>query len=99
MKLNISQSLALVHYLTQKFNHDYTGYHLSLSGLFQGEYRELRIIHEYGMAGKLWNNNGKIYVSGHSHGEVDKNTYIEEQKEIAEINAEIEEILEKLSDK
>lgn len=87
MKLNIHQSLAIVRFLSDKYNFNFLyHYFYELGNLFSGNVKELRIISKYGAAGKLWNNNDRIYVSGWSRSEVDEETFENQEKELDEVN-------------
>lgn len=97
MKLNNKQSFAILAVLREynlitdwPFSYNL----ISISALFDDEDREVRIISKYGMAGKLWNNNDKIYISGHNQNEASEEQYNKEQKEIAEVNQRIQSIID-----
>jgi hypothetical protein len=95
MKLNISQTVALIAFLVKEYDkHLLTFYFQNLAELCKNEATELRIISKYGMAGKLWNNNGKIYISGHSPSEISKEDYAAQRIEIDKVNEQIAEIIE-----
>ena len=58
------------------------------------EITEWRIIAKYGLAGKIWNLDDSIYITGYSPVEVSKSTHEKQQKEIDILNKEINKILE-----
>ena len=89
MKFNNKQSFAILSLLvSEKYlrAEDIFRHHNDFGELFDGECKELRVIHKYGAAGKLWNNHDRIYISGHSENEINKEKYFLEQQEIKEIN-------------
>jgi hypothetical protein len=90
MKLNTHQSLAIVRFLTDHYQFNFLYHHFNdLAKLFNGDTKELRIIPKYGMAGKLWNSNDRIYVSGWSRSEVDEETFEYQQKELDDVNEKL----------
>ena len=95
MKLNIHQSLAIVRYLNETYQLNFLyHYYNELGQLFNGDISELRIIPKYGMAGKLWNNDGRIYITGYSPAEIDKKEYDQQQKELEQVNNDLRMIVE-----
>ena len=93
MKLTNKQSLAVAEYLIH--SDLIKNYYLrELGELFDGDIKELRVIHRFGAAGKIWNNNGRIYVTGWGHSEISANEYQKQQGQIDEINRIIAEIIE-----
>lgn len=95
MKLNHHQSLSIVRYLTDTFVFNFLYHHYDvLAELFEGHSTELRIIPRYGMSGKLWNNNGRIYITGYSPDEIGKKEYKAQQKELDKINDDLRMIVE-----
>ena len=95
MILNTKQEKALIEWATQHSKLDPRSLTHDVHRLAIGEVRELRIISEFGMAGKLWNNNGKIYVSGYYPSEISKNEYNKQRKRIDKLNAELLELMER----
>jgi hypothetical protein len=103
MKINNKQACAIIRYLiTNKLFGDLnTTWPITdalpiLGELFDGEIKEARIIYRYGMAGKIWNNNGRIYITGRNHHELSQIPEGLAKMEINEIesaNKNIEEIL------
>lgn len=96
MKLNNKQSFAILSFLVSEklLTSEYVfRHHRDFGELFDGECKELRVITRYGAAGKLWNSNDRIYVSGHSDTEVNKEKYFLERQEITVINGIIENII------
>ena len=89
MKLNVSQSIAVIKILVYEYGPTILDEYLSIARLFSKKSSEIRIIHRYGMAGKLWNNNGRIYISGHNKDEIGETEYLKEQVEIQQVNREI----------
>ena len=59
-----------------------------------GEIHEWRIMSDFGMAGKLWNANDKIYVSGYGTSEVSKKAYTAQEEIIDKMNEELKEMIE-----
>lgn len=57
------------------------------------EIREWRVVYNWGFAGKIWNVDDEIYVTGASPHELDKKAYKEQQKIIERWNAEIRTLL------
>lgn len=101
MKLNNKQSLAIINLLicNKMVNSDLIFRELvSFGELFDDQTKEIRVIHKYGGAGKLWNSGGRIYVSGHSHSEVNEIHYQKERGEIDEVNKNINELIELYTD-
>lgn len=102
MKLNQIQRYALMAWLVKSFpeiSEDYSVLY-SFDEFCDGEIREWRIISKYGMAGKIWNNDDRIYISGHSGGELDGfegKIYKAQQKEINALNVELKELMGILS--
>jgi hypothetical protein len=101
MKLNNKQSLAILNLLicnkmvdSERIFRDL----ISFGELFDDQTKEIRVIHRYGIAGKLWNANGRIYVSGHSDREVNDIHYQKERGEIDEVNNHILGLIELYSD-
>lgn len=93
MKLNIKQSLAIAHYLLINsliLDHNL----IELGDLFNEETNELRVIHPYGMAGKIWNSGNEIYITGWSPRELNKNDFKRQQLKIEEINKDIKDLIE-----
>lgn len=96
-KLNHKQSFAIASYLlSANLISDYNI--RDLGELFDEEAKELRIIKAFGMAGKLWNNNDRIYVSGWGHSEIPSEQYQKQQGRIDEINKNIAEFIELYKD-
>lgn len=96
MKLNNKQSLAIISYLLETkiiSIETFEDYYNSFGQLFDDEAREIRVISKYGMAGKLWNNNNKIYITGWSYNEIKENDYNKQQKEVDKYNKDIEFLL------
>lgn len=92
MKLNLAQIFAVLYILQEKYGKFKQDELYFLSKLFDGKCPELRIIYRYGMAGKLWNNNGRIYVTGPSKKEFGYS--LEVDKEIKEVNSNIAKAIE-----
>ena len=97
MKLNNKQSMAI---LCQLINNgllrpdNIPMCSTELAELFDDEIKEVRCISRFGMAGKLWNNDGRIYVSGHNSSEIGPVLYKEEQEIIKDINGQIAKLIE-----
>jgi hypothetical protein len=57
-----------------------------------GKIREWRVIPEFGFAGKIWNNDDRIYVSGYSGGELggfESEAYKTQQEKVDKINEDL----------
>jgi len=101
MKLNAKQICHLIAFLySNKFLSEYNfSQDLSALGeLFDGEIKEARIISRYGMAGKLWNNNDKIYITGYNESEQQPKLYKIQCSEIESANRNIAAIIEMYKD-
>jgi len=101
MKLNQNQKFALAMWLGEKVKGLWNNI-----GIVQEyddfcnedpRYYEWRIIHNFGMAGKIWNVNDAIYVTGYSPCEFpsvrDKKEQKKHQKEVDQWNKEIAQLL------
>lgn len=91
MKLNKLQRRALAIWLGEKIprlSQDHSVVY-SFDSFCDGDILEWRIIYPFGMAGKIWNNLDKIYVTGYSQGEIGKAAYNRQQKIIEKWNEEI----------
>jgi len=55
--------------------------------------KEWRIIYRYGFAGKIWNYDDRLYITGYSPHELSKKSFIKQQKEIDKWNDEIKYLL------
>lgn len=95
MKLNKKQRYALALWLGSKtkFAHDTHSIVASFDEFCDGEIPEWRIMHQFGMAGKLWNVHDRIYVTGYSQGEIGKAQYNKQQEVIDKMNQELAVIL------
>ena len=62
------------------------------------ETKEWRIIGKFGIAGKLWNNDDRIYVSGYSNGEIGDAKYKEQQIKIDNMNVELGKLINMWAD-
>lgn len=60
----------------------------------KGQIREWRIIGIFGMAGKLWNSAGKIYITGYSRSELNAEAFETQEIQIEQINKIISERME-----
>ena len=60
----------------------------------KGQIREWRIIGIFGMAGKLWNSAGKIYITGYSRNELGAKAFETQEIKIDELNKTIAERME-----
>jgi len=58
-----------------------------------GEYTEWRVMSCFGMAGKIWNVNDRIYITGYSPYEMPKKYYKGQQLIIEKWDKEIAELL------
>jgi hypothetical protein len=98
MKLNKTQRYALLQFLCQDLNIDisFCGF-IEFDEFCDGDITEWRVVHRYGMAGKIWNN-GRIYISGFSSGEIGKKQYKKQQEEIEEFNKSLETIISNWAD-
>jgi hypothetical protein len=67
-----------------------------------GKFAEWRIIYHFGSAGKLWNHNGRIYVSGH-HSRIecggDSKVFQEEMEQIDAWNTELQKLMNYWADR
>jgi len=98
MILNEYQQRALLLWLGNNgIKHTYSEIVANFHNFANGEIREWRIIHQFGMAGKLWNNNDKIYVSGWSSCEVSKKEYEETNRVVDKMNEELADLVKKWS--
>jgi hypothetical protein len=97
MKLNQNQKIALALWLGEKVTGLWrnTGIVSEYDDFCNGDprYVEWRIIHPFGMAGKIWNVYNEIYVTGWSSCEMDKKEYKKHAKVIDKWNEEIRELL------
>ena len=97
MKLNNKQSLAIVKLLVDnKMLSADTAlrYATDFGELFDDGCREIRVISRYGAAGKLWNVDNRIYVTGKSLAEcLDSDKYQNQIFEIDEINKNIAQLI------
>ena len=104
MKLNSKQICHIIGFLySNKFISDYNfAQDLSAMGeLFDEEIKEARIIRKYGMAGKLWNNSNRIYITGHNDSELATMEKFHQKQEPIEIemaNSNIAQIIEMYKD-
>jgi hypothetical protein len=99
MNLNKFQRIALCCWLIAEYPYlskDSSFIH-DFNEFCDGKIREWRIISKFGMAGKIWNNNDRIYISGYSPNELKEVVYLEHCKEIDAINKELEQLLKKWS--
>jgi hypothetical protein len=104
MKLNNKQSCAIIRYLiTNKLLGDLnttwpiTDALSTLGELFDDEIKEARIIYRYGVAGKIWNNSGRIYITGRNDSELAQlkpGLALQEKNEIESANVNIAHIIE-----
>ena len=100
MKINHRQACHIIRYLiSNKFLGDNLNFVLpdtldTIGELFDEEIKEARIIVRYGMAGKLWSNDGRIYISGWSHNEIGEKRFNIQQIEIESANSNIAAIIE-----
>ena len=97
MKLNQLQRYALLDWLSKNIVN-----FVSMQILYDfdrfcdGEITEWRVIPTFGLAGKLWNNCDRIYITGYSHGELDGpdgKTYKKQQERIDKWNEELAELI------
>jgi len=94
MKLKKIQRYALLGWLCENVPH-----FMDISIIYDwdkfcdGKIPEWRVISNFGMAGKLWNNCGRIYISGYSPCELDKKGYAKQQEKIDKWNEAIAELL------
>lgn len=97
MKLNQKQRYALFGWLCQNINRFMdmqTVY--DFDRFCDGEMSEWRVINGFGMAGKLWNNCGKIYITGYSPVEIgghESKAWKDQQEKIDKWNEEINELI------
>lgn len=97
MKLNQRQRYALLAFLVKKFP-NFFDMHIAydFDNFCDGEIREWRVISKYGMAGKLWNNHDRMYITGYSAGELDGfegKRYKKQSEEIKQLNEELAEAI------
>ena len=94
MKLNQRQRYALLDFLVKTFPNFFDmQIAYDFDRFCDGEIREWRVISRYGMAGKLWNNCDRIYISGYSRCEVSEEQFKKQSEEIDKINAELAEAI------
>jgi hypothetical protein len=100
IKLNHTQAFNIIHFLVENgFIWTYPA--TTIGKLFDGLIEEAQIISLYGMAGKLWNNNGRIYITGHNDAglaQIGKEAARIERTQIEEANSEIATIIEMYKD-
>jgi hypothetical protein len=86
IKLNHKQAMVINNFLWQNgFFSQWTYSANTLGELFDGEIIEARILSRFGMAGKIWNNNGRIYISGHNEAELNQLLSDAKKREINDI--------------
>jgi hypothetical protein len=99
MKLNEYQKRALLIWLgNNEVKHSYADVVGNFDNFANGEIIEWRIMSQFGMAGKIWNNDDRIYVSGWSRSEVSEEHFKETNKVVDKMNEELAELVEKWSD-
>lgn len=91
MKLNQQQRYALAMWLGGKIEYlsQDSSVVCSFDEFCDGDIPEWRIICKFGLAGKIWNNCGRIYVSGYSQFEIGKRAYMDQQEIIEKWNNEL----------
>jgi len=67
----------------------------TMDEFFNGDINEFRIISNFGMAGKIYNVDERIFIKGHSFREISDKDYEKEIAMIGEWNKEIAELIEK----
>lgn len=101
MKLNKEQKIALAMWLGEKVKGLWNNIGIvSEYDDFCNEnerYVEWRIIHNFGMAGKIWNTIDSIYVTGYSPCEMEAKRYKKHLEEVNQWNKEIQELLTNFS--
>ena len=96
MKLNQVQRYALLNWLSKNIRNFFN---LSTSYNFDefcdGDITEWRVISDFGMAGKLWNNCDRIYITGYSPCEIGVNSkeWKKHLKQVEKWNEEIAEVI------
>lgn len=95
MKLNKEQRIALAMWLGSKVRNIFDDHSVvtGFENFCDGEYTEWRVIYTFGMAGKIWNYDDRIYVTGYSSGEIGTRAYNKQQETIDAWNKEIEKLL------
>ena len=95
MKLNKLQRQALAFWLGEKIPSIFKDHSVvySFNSFCDGDIHEWRIIYPFGFAGKIWNSNDTIYVTGASHGEIGKRNYDKQQIIVDKWNEELIELL------
>jgi len=94
MKLNQKQKYALFGWMIERDLSDKYTMINDFDDFCNEEIKEWRVTAKYGLAGKIWNFDDRIYITGYSPNEVSKSTYKKQQKEIDILNKEINQILE-----
>lgn len=91
MKLNKNQRYALAIWLGSKVKGLFNDHSVvsNFDEFCDGNIREWRIIYPFGFAGKIWNVECEIYITGYSHGELSKKAYEEQQETIKSWNLEV----------
>jgi hypothetical protein len=96
MKLNQIQRYILLSWLSKNLRNWDEGYAYEFDSFCDGEFQEWRIVSDFGLAGKLWNNDGRIYISGYSPSEIgghESNAWKEQQEKLDKWNQEIAELI------
>jgi hypothetical protein len=99
--LNKYEKQALAFWIGQHIGDSYRDTQLvqNFDDFCNGLIHEWRIMHHFGFAGKLWNANGKIYVSGFSASEISEKDYKDQEEIVDKMNAELQGILDKYGDR
>jgi hypothetical protein len=94
MDLNKVQRYSLLLFLSKELGIALSRYDFyEFEKFCDGGIREWRIIAKYGMAGKIWNNNDRIYISGHSRTEIGHEAFIDQRVEIEDLNEKLDALM------
>lgn len=98
MDLNKVQRYALLLFLSKELDVTLSKWEFyEFEKFCDGGIREWRIIAKYGMAGKIWNQESGIYISGYSRTEIGHEAFIDQQVEIEDLNEKLEELMKDTS--
>ena len=98
MKLNEYQKRALLIWLgNNEIKHSYVDVIGNFDKFANGEIKEWRIMSQFGMSGKIWNNNDRIYVSGWSRSEVSKKNFEKTNEVVDKMNEELADLVKEWS--
>ena len=95
MKLNQYQKTALALWLGSKINNLWNDGSViqSFDEFCDEKFMEWRIMCNWGMAGKIWNVNDRIYVTGWCSQEIGNAEWKKQQKIVDEWNRELEDLI------